>query len=183
MLLEAAYETDPRLYPQDEEQQLTVKIAELSKVQRGQVMITAGGDQLIEVLFSLLKPGDKVTAVTPTFSMYPRAAKQRGVILVEAPLMSDFSLNPEKTLELAEGSELLVICNPNNPTGNQFPKESVTKLIEGFDGLVLLDEAYQEYSEYNLAGLVEDRDNLIILRTFSKAYGLAGLRLGLLYSV
>ncbi len=178
VLLEAAYETDPRLYPEDEEQQLTAKIAELNKVEPDQVMITSGGDQLIELLFSLLRPGDKVTAVTPTFSMYPRAAKQRRVTLVEAPLTPDFSLDPDKTLEQAEGSELLVICNPNNPTGNQFPKESVIKLIEGLNGLVLLDEAYQEYSEYTLAGLVKDYDNLIVLRTFSKAYGLAGLRLG-----
>ena len=177
-LLEAVYETDPRLYPQDEEQQLVQKIATLNNVEPNQVMITAGGDQLIELLFSLLRPEDRVTAVSPTFSMYPRAAQQRGVKLVEALLEPDFSLNPEKTLELAKGSELLVICNPNNPTGNQFPEESVIKLIKGFDGLVLLDEAYQEYSEYTLAELVKEYDNLIILRTFSKAYGLAGLRLG-----
>ena len=178
VLLDAAYETDPRLYPQDEEQQLIQKIAARNNVEPSQVMITAGGDQLIELLFSLLRPGDRMTAVSPTFSMYPRAAQQRGVQLVEALLEQDFSLNPEKTLELAKGSELLVICNPNNPTGNQFSEESVIKLIEGFDGLVLLDEAYQEYSEYTLAELVKEYDNLIILRTFSKAYGLAGLRLG-----
>jgi histidinol-phosphate aminotransferase len=178
VLLEASYETDPRLYPQDEEQQLKQKIAEINKVEPNQVMITAGGDQLIELLFSLLNKGDKVTAVTPTFSMYPRAAKQRGVELVEAQLEPEFSLNTEKTLKLATDSELLVLCNPNNPTGNQFPRSEVIKLIEGFDGLVLLDEAYQEYSEYTLAELVGDYDNLVILRTFSKAYGLAGLRLG-----
>lgn len=178
VLLEATHETDPRLYPQDEEQQLIQKIANLNKIEPDQVMITAGGDQLIELLFSLLRPGDRVTAVSPTFSMYPRAAQQRGVQLVEALLEPDFSLNPEKTLNLAKSSELLVICNPNNPTGNQFLEESVIKLIEGFDGLVLLDEAYQEYSDYTLAKLVNEYDNLIILRTFSKAYGLAGLRLG-----
>lgn len=178
VLLEATHETDPRLYPQDEEQQLRQKIANLNKVEPDQVMITAGGDQLIELLFSLLRPGDRVTAVSPTFSMYPRAAQQRGVQLVEALLELDFSLNPEKTINLAKGSELLIICNPNNPTGNQFLEESVIKLIEGFDELVLLDEAYQEYSEYSLVELVAEYDNLIILRTFSKAYGLAGLRLG-----
>ena len=178
VLLEAAYETDPRLYPQDEEEKLRQKIAKQNNIESNQVMITAGGDQLIELLFSLLSPGDKVTAVSPTFSMYPRAAQQRDVELVEAFVEPDFSLNPEKTLELVKESELLVVCNPNNPTGNQFPKESVIKLIEGFDGLVLLDEAYQEYSEYSLAELVNKYDNLVILRTFSKAYGLAGLRLG-----
>jgi histidinol-phosphate aminotransferase len=141
-------------------------------------MITAGGDQLIELLFSLLNSGDKVTAVSPTFSMYPRAAKQRKVELVEAQLTPDFMLDLEKTLKLAEGSELLIVCNPNNPTGNQFKEEDIIRLIEGFDGFVLLDEAYQEYSEYNMANKIEAYPNLIILRTFSKAYGLAGLRLG-----
>jgi histidinol-phosphate aminotransferase len=178
VLLEAVYETDPRIYPEDEGQKLCLKIAEMNKIEPGQVMITAGGDQLIELIFNLLGPGDRVTAVTPTFSMYSRAAQQRGVELVNAALEPDFSLNPEKTLELAKGSELLVLCNPNNPTGNQFKKDSVIKLIEGFDGLVLVDEAYQEYSEYTLAELVNKYDNLVILRTFSKAYGFAGLRLG-----
>lgn len=178
LVSEAALETDPRLYPQGEEADLKQVIAGLNNVEPDQVVVSAGGDQVIELLFSLLQRGDSVTAVTPTFSMYPRAAQQRGIDLREAPLRPDFTLDVQKTLEIAEGSSMLVVCNPNNPTGNQFPKEDILKLIEGFNGLVLVDEAYQEYSNYTIAESTTEYENLIVLRTFSKAYGLAGLRLG-----
>jgi len=178
MVVEAANETDPRLYPQGEEQELKQVIAKLNNVEPDQVVISAGGDQVIELLFSLLQRGDSVTAVTPTFSMYPRAALQRGIELREASLGNDFTLNVQRTLEIADGSSMLVVCNPNNPTGNQFPREDLVELIEGFNGLVLVDEAYQEYSDYSLVELTKEYMNLIILRTFSKAYGLAGMRLG-----
>ncbi len=178
ILMEAAVETDPRLYPQDEGLRLRRLIAERNMVEPGQVLVSAGGDQVIELMFSLLQRGESVSAVSPTFSMYPRAAVQRDLDYRIAPLEQDFSLNPEKTLENAQGASLLVICNPNNPTGNQFPRETMRDLVKRFKGLVLIDEAYQEYSEYTLAEEVKNHDNLIILRTFSKAYGLAGLRLG-----
>jgi histidinol-phosphate aminotransferase len=110
--------------------------------------------------------------------MYPRVAQQRGLEYNEALLELDFSINIRKTLEIAVGSSLLVVCNPNNPTGNQFPKEDLLRLVEGFSGLVLVDEAYQEYSAFSLINEVKSFENLVVLRTFSKAYGLAGLRLG-----
>jgi len=178
LVSEAALETDPRLYPLGEEQELKQMIAELNNIEPDQVMVSAGGDQVIELLFSLLSRGDSVTAVTPTFSMYPQAAKQRGIELGQASLRPDFSLDVKRTLEVAEGSQMLVVCNPNNPTGNQFPKPDIMELVEGFNGLMLVDEAYTEYSNYSIAELTKDYDNLIVLRTFSKAYGLAGLRLG-----
>lgn len=180
ILVEAAMETDPRLYPQGEEASLKRLIAEVNGVEAGQVVVSAGGDQIIELLYSLLGRGDSVTAVSPTFSMYPRLAQQRGLEYRKAPLEPDFTFNLEETLEVAEGSSILVICNPNNPTGNQFPREAVLWFVEGFDGLVLVDEAYCEYSGYSLVDVTGDYDNLVVLRTFSKAYGLAGLRLGYL---
>jgi histidinol-phosphate aminotransferase len=178
ILLEAAVETDPRLYPQDEGLRLRRLIAENNIVEPGQVMVSAGGDQVIELMFSLFQRGESVSAVSPTFSMYPRVAVQRDLDYREIPLEQDFSLDPEKTLGIAQGASLLVICNPNNPTGNQFPRETVLDLVKSFKGFVLIDEAYQEYSGYTLVEEVKNYDNLIILRTFSKAYGLAGLRLG-----
>ena len=178
VLVEAAQETDPRIYPQDEDEKLRELLGELNGVKPSQIVISAGGDQIIELLFSLLQKGDSVTAVTPTFSMYPRAASQRGVELREAVLEPNFTLNVEKTLEIAKGSSLLIVCNPNNPTGNQFTRDAIIDLVEGFSGLVLVDEAYQDYAEYSIVNLVSDYENLLVLRTFSKAYGLAGLRLG-----
>ncbi len=178
VLVEAAYETDPRLYPQGEEENIKQRIGEVNAVKPSQVIVSAGGDQVIELLFSLPQRGEAVTAVSPSFSMYPRAALQRGLAYREASLEPDFSLDVDKALETAEGSSLLVVCNPNNPTGNQFPREDIIELVNGFKGLVLLDEAYQEYSKYSLAETAEEYENLVVLRTFSKAYGLAGLRLG-----
>jgi histidinol-phosphate aminotransferase len=178
ILIESACEIDPRLYPQGEEGKLKQLIAEQNHVRPNQVVVSAGGDQVIEILFSLLQPGDSVTAVTPTFSMYSRTALQRGLQYREAPLELKFSLNIDKTLETVKESSILVICNPNNPTGNQFPRENILKLVKGFSGLVLVDEAYQEYSSYSLVDKTAKYENLVVLRTFSKAYGLAGLRLG-----
>ncbi|MHA2067239.1 MAG: histidinol-phosphate transaminase [Candidatus Thorarchaeota archaeon] len=178
ILIETASEIDPRLYPQGEEGKLKQLIAEQNHVKPKQVVVSAGGDQVIEFLFSLLKLGDSVIAVTPTFSMYSRTALQRGLWYREASLESGFSLNVDKTLKTAKESSILVLCNPNNPTGNQFPRDYVLRLVKGFSGLVLVDEAYQEYSRYSLVDETAKYENLVVLRTFSKAYGLAGLRLG-----
>ena len=178
LVAEAVLDTDPRLYPLGEEQELKQLIADLNNVEPEQVLVSAGGDQVIELLFSLLSRGDAVTAVTPTFSMYPRAALQRGIELRQVSLRDDFTLDVQGTIEIAEGSSLLVVCNPNNPTGNQFPKQDILELVEGFKGLVLVDEAYTEFSDYSIAEKTKDYENLLVLRTFSKVYGLAGLRLG-----
>lgn len=177
-LVEVAYETDPRLYPQREEENLKQRLAKLNDIKPSQIVVSVGGDHAIEILFSLLQRGDLVTAVSPTFSMYPRAALQRDLKYREASLKPDFSLNIEKTLKIANGSSILVICNPNNPTGNQFPRDDVLELVDSFGGLVLVDEAYQEYANYSLVKETAKYQNLVVLRTFSKAYGLAGLRLG-----
>lgn len=180
LITQSALELDPRLYPLEEDIELRQKISEKISVETDQIIISAGGDQAIELLFSFLQTGDQVTLVTPTFSIYRRTALQRNIDLKESSLEKDFSLDIKKTLKIALGSSLLVLCNPNNPTGNQFPKKDVIDLIEGFNNLVLLDEAYQEYSDYSLIELCQKYENLIVLRTFSKAYGLAGLRLGYL---
>ncbi|MHA2394722.1 MAG: aminotransferase class I/II-fold pyridoxal phosphate-dependent enzyme, partial [Promethearchaeota archaeon] len=148
-LVEVAYVTDPRLYPQGEEENLQKLLAKLNNIKPSQIVVSVGADQVIEILFSLLQRGELVTAVSPTFSMYPRAALQRELMYREATLEKDFSLNIEKTLNIANGSSILVICNPNNPTGNQFPRDDILELVDNFGGLVLIDEAYQEYSNYS----------------------------------
>jgi histidinol-phosphate aminotransferase len=138
------------------------------------VVIASGGDHIIEILYDALGK-DGIVAITPTFSMYPRAAKQRQFQYTEIPLNPDFTLNTKKN---TQSYGLLVLCNPNNPTGNQFNRDQLMELIDISTGFVLVDEAYNEYGEYSLAGETMSRKNLLILRTFSKAYGMAGLRLG-----
>jgi histidinol-phosphate aminotransferase len=103
----------------------------------------------------------------------------KGLNYKEEELDVNFTFDPNTVLKnTKKDTGSIVVCNPNNPTGNQFPRESVISLIDSFEGIVILDEAYTEYGEYSLANEAEKRENLIVLRTFSKAYGLAGLRLG-----
>lgn len=179
VLAEAAAETDPRLYPGGEETVLAGKLANLHGASPDQIVLASGGDQIIDLaMSSLVKPGDTVLAVAPTFSMYPRTAKIRGLTYRTVNLDRRFALNGERVLAESQGAGLIALCNPNNPTSNQFPREKVMEIVDGFEGFVLVDEAYAEYGEYSLIPAALERENLIILRTFSKAYGLAGLRLG-----
>jgi histidinol-phosphate aminotransferase len=179
VLAEAAAETDPRLYPGGEEVVLAGKLAKLHGASPDQILLAAGGDQIIDLaMSSLVKQGDTVLVVTPTFSMYPRTAKIKGLIYRAVSLDSRFEFDGGRVLAASEGASLIVLCNPNNPTSNQFPRAEVMKVVDGFQGFVLIDEAYAEYGEYSLIRKALERENLLILRTFSKAYGLAGLRLG-----
>jgi histidinol-phosphate aminotransferase len=180
LIKQAASELDPRLYPLKEVEQLKEKISEINGVIPEGIILASGGDQLIEQLLSaILGPGESVLAVAPTFSMYPRTCITKGLGYKEKKIGEDFKLKQETILSKSDKETgAIVLCNPNNPTGNQFSLESVISLIDGYDGIVILDEAYAEYGKYSLAREAEKRENLIVLRTFSKAYGLAGLRLG-----
>jgi len=180
VIVEAARSCDPRLYPQEETSILKMALAGVLAVQPGQLVVASGGDQVIELLVSsMLREGDEVVAVSPTFSMYPRFAAIRRLRYRPVELGPGFALDPAKVLDaVTPETGMIVLCSPNNPTGNQFKMEAVLELLEGFSGPVLVDEAYAEYGEYSLAGEAAERENLILLRTFSKAYGLAGMRLG-----
>jgi histidinol-phosphate aminotransferase len=179
IVIDAARETDPRLYPEEEEQKLIGKLASLNGVPPESILVSAGGDQLIDlVLSSFLERGDTVLAVKPTFSMYPRMARIKGLNLKMVGLDSDFSLDPKRILSESRNADLIILCSPNNPTSNQLPREDVLEVVEGCGKLVLVDEAYSEFGRYTLVEEAAGRENLIVLRTFSKAYGLAGLRLG-----
>ncbi len=181
-LREAAELSDPRLYPADEADELQAAIAKRIGVDADQVVLGGGGDQLINLLTTvLLRPGDGLLSVTPTFSMYQVAASIRGVEHQKSPLDPDFILDPLRLLAAVKGNtQMIEIVNPNNPIGVQFGEDAVKKVVQGFKGPVLVDEAYVDYGRYSLVGSCREIENLMVLRTFSKAYGLAGLRLGYL---
>jgi histidinol-phosphate aminotransferase len=180
LIKQASEEVDPRLYPQKEGDNLKEAISKIEQINPEEIIIASGGDHLIEILLSaFLRLGDVVQAITPTFSMYPRTCLTRGLKYIEENLDRNFTFDPEKITYNNKGdSKALIVCNPNNPTGNQFKKESIIRLINGYQGIVFLDEAYAEYGKYTIAKEAVKRKNLVILRTFSKAYGLAGMRLG-----
>ncbi|MBD3205641.1 histidinol-phosphate transaminase [Candidatus Bathyarchaeota archaeon] len=182
LIRQASDEVDPRIYPQHEGNELKKAISEVNQVKPENIVLASGGDQIIEqILSAALRPGDTVQAITPTFSMYPRTCMIKGFNYVEERLREDFSFEPDDIISNTDKeSKVLILCNPNNPTANQFQRKSVMELVDNYEGMVLVDEAYAEYSKYSLIEEAEDRDNLVILRTFSKAYGLAGMRLGYL---
>jgi histidinol-phosphate aminotransferase len=180
ILREASEETDPRLYPSGESKRLREDLGGYLGVSPRQVVLGGGSDQLIELLLhAFLRAGDEMLAVTPTFSVYGLTARAMGVGYRTVDLGEDFSLNVEEILSaVSPRTRILVLCSPNNPTGNQFVRDEVLNLAEKFQGLVVVDEAYVEYAGYSLAEEAAGFDNMLILRTFSKAFGLAGLRLG-----
>jgi histidinol-phosphate aminotransferase len=177
----AASSVDPRLYPGAEADQLKAALAEVNRVDSSQVVLGGGGDQLIGLLASILRTGEGMLSLTPTFSVYPAAAKLRGIRHQESPLGGDLKLDAEALLGCVDAdTRAIALVSPHNPTGVQFERGAIKALIEGFTGPIIVDEAYVEYGKYSLAELCNSAENLILLRTFSKAYGLAGMRLGYL---
>lgn len=138
-----------------------------------------GMDGVIEtVIRVLVDPGENVAVVTPTFSFYSLAAKAQGARVVPVPREQDFSVDPEKVIEKARDAKITFLCSPNNPTGTVTPVRDVGTILEGIKGILFLDCAYIEFSGADYLPLLEKHDNLIIGRTFSKVYSLAGLRIG-----
>lgn len=177
---EVAEECDLRIYPQEEENKLKEKIGNYLKVPKDCVVVGNGSDELIDRVARLfLEKGDKTVAVAPTFPVFRQCIERQGAEYVAVPLLRDFGLDVKRLSDaFAPEARLLYLCSPNNPTANQFKKGDIMALIEEFPGIVVLDEAYAEYADYSMVPLAEKYENLIILRTFSKAFGLAGLRLG-----
>jgi histidinol-phosphate aminotransferase len=177
---QVAEECDLRIYPQEEENKLKEKISSYLAVPRDCVVVGNGSDELIDRITRLfLEKGERAISIAPTFPVFRQCVERQGAEYVAVPLLRDFSLDIERLSEaFAPEASLLYLCSPNNPTANQFKKEDTKALIEEFPGIVVLDEAYAEYADYSMVQLAEKYENVIVLRTFSKAFGLAGLRLG-----
>jgi histidinol-phosphate aminotransferase len=145
-----------------------------------QVVVGNGSNDLIDVLLrTFLAPGDRVAFHAPTFSMIPLFTRMNHGLPVPVPLAkAEWSLDPEALL--AAEAKITFIVRPNNPTGNAFPRRDVERIISGSEGIVALDEAYIEFlgGETFVKEVREGQGNLVVLRTFSKAHGMAGLRVG-----
>ena len=162
---------------------LLKRLASMKGLCKENVFLGNGSDESIDLCYRVFcRPGiDNAVIMAPSYGMYSVCADMNGVESRQVMLDEDFSLPVDRLLEAAdESSKLMFICSPNNPTGNSFPEEDIRKLLDGFRGIVVLDEAYVDFSERgSLSGLVGEYPNLIVLQTLSKAYGLAGLRVGI----
>jgi len=165
-------------YPDAEMAALRGKIASHAGVDADQILLGNGSDEIIQMIIMAVNPGTCVVP-TPTFVMYDLISRWFKRPVASAPLGKDFNLNAEQFLQVCarEKAELAFLACPNNPTGNLWSEESIIRIAEGFDGLLVIDEAYGPFSERTHTHLLAS--NVMILRTFSKL-GWAGLRLGYL---
>jgi len=180
LLRQVTEEVDPRIYPRDEFRELRESISAHHNIPPDEIVIGAGSDQLIDLVSRMsLREGDEALSIAPTFVIYERCVKVQGGIYKSVPLRNDFSLDLEALLSsITPKTKIIFLCSPNNPTANQFRREEILRLAEDFDGLVAVDEAYADFANSTLVDVVGEFENLIVFRTFSKVFGLAGLRLG-----
>jgi histidinol-phosphate aminotransferase len=138
-----------------------------------------GMDGVIETLIrTLVDPGDKVAVSTPTFSFYGIAAQAQGANVIAVRRRPDFSVDTDALIRQGKDAKIVVLCTPNNPTGNLTSFEDVQTILEGICGMLFLDNAYVEFSGTDYLPLMRKFENLVIGRTFSKVHSLAGLRIG-----
>jgi histidinol-phosphate aminotransferase len=161
-------------YPPTFPLEVEAKVAETLGLSSENVLLANGSDELIGLILKLFE-GDHIVVSSPTFGMYSFFAAVEGVRVEDVPLGENFELGNIEAH--AENARAVFICSPNNPTGNVQPRKRIIEVLET-GAPVVLDEAYAEFSRESSVGLVKDYDNLIVLRTFSKAFGLAGARLG-----
>ncbi len=170
-------------YPDGMGGDLKSAIGTYTKISPNGVLIGNGSDELIQlILLTFGGLGKSLIIHPPTFGMYKIYARLTDTTVVEVPLLDSLALDTEKMLEAALSPEahVVIICNPNNPTGSLFPREDILRLVRESGKIVVVDEAYAEFSEETLIPELENNPNLVILRTFSKSFGMAGLRLGYL---
>jgi len=168
-------------YPDPTAKELRALIAAANGLEPGNVLVGNGGDEIIfDILLAWGGPGRTLLDMPPTFAMYAIDAASTGTALVNIERRSDFSIDEEAVLaRLGEGGiDIVVIANPNNPTGNLTNESFLIDVLNATDALVLVDEAYFEFSRHTMRPHMQRHENLVILRTFSKAFSLAGLRVG-----
>lgn len=180
--IQAAKVTDLREYPLDQFQEIYRQLAKYTGINKKYLAVGNGSDQIIELILSIIGKGQRVTIFTPTFSYFINRCKLHELTVYRVPLSRENNtLHKIEFLESAKLSDIVYICSPNNPTGNQFDKQMILEIIDSLeDKLILLDEAYVEFADYSLLPYAPKYDNVIILRTLSKAFGLAGARVGYL---
>ena len=173
-------------YPDPLQWAVKEKIADIKYVKPSQIMLGVGSDEPIDLIFRVFcEPKiDNVVAINPTYGMYGVCADINNVEYRQVNLEADFSLNAEKVLAAAdENTKVVFLCSPNNPTGNLLNATEVEKILKGFEGIVVIDEAYIDFSDKaSWISKLNKYPQMVILQTFSKAWGLAAARCGMAFA-
>lgn len=173
-------------YPDPMQWAVKKRLSEIKGVPPQNIFLGNGSDEAIDILFrAFCVPGkDNVITVPPTYGMYEVSANINDVAIKNVPLTPDFQLDLEKIAEAIDAStKLIFICSPNNPTANSINREDIETILANFPGLVVIDEAYINFSrQKTFIQELTEYGNLVILQTLSKAWGLAGLRVGMAFA-
>ncbi|MDT8391911.1 MAG: histidinol-phosphate transaminase [Lentisphaeria bacterium] len=172
-----------RVYPDPVANELRREAARLADLpDENWVICGNGSDDLLTIgVRTFVDQGGAIASFDPSYSLYPVLADIQGADCVLIPLTAEFEMPPD-CLEQAAGASVLFIVRPNAPTANSFPMAEVRTICQGFDGVVWIDEAYADFAEDNCLGLVKEFSNVVVSRTFSKSYAMAGIRLGLAFA-
>ena len=183
---ESPFDNGLNRYPDNKHIELKNLVSNIKNVNLNQLVLGNGTDEILDLIVRVFcNPNqDKIITLPPTYGMYDVIAKTNGIENIEIQLKDDFSIDVNKILELnSPKTKILFLCSPNNPTGNSFDIKDLTDLINGFKGIVVVDEAYIDFSSKpSLISLINVSNNIIITQTMSKAYGMAGIRLGMGFS-
>ena len=183
---ENPFENGVNRYPDPQQNSVKDLLAEIKKVDKKNILLGNGSDEVLDLIFrAFCEPNkDNIITLPPTYGMYDVLANINAIENKRVLLTEDFQPKVDQILEAVNtNSKILFLCSPNNPSGNSFSSESIEKLLNSFKGLVVIDEAYIDFSEQkSWIERLEEFPNLVITQTLSKAYGLAGIRLGVCYA-
>jgi len=184
---ENPFENGVNRYPDPHQNQLKTMLSKLKGISTQNIVLGNGSDEVLDLIFRMFcEPNkDNVIILPPTYGMYEVLANLNAVETIKVTLSETFQPKVETILKVANAnSKLLFLCSPNNPTGNSFTTHDVEQLLKGFKGIVVIDEAYIDFSKkHSWLERLEEFPNLIITQTLSKAYGMAGIRLGICYAL
>ena len=183
---ENPFENGLNRYPDPQQNKVKILLSERKKIPIKNILLGNGSDEVLDLIFrAFCEPNqDNVIVLPPTYGMYEVLANINSVETIKINLDNDFQPKVQEILKSSnDNSKILFLCSPNNPSGNSFTTNEVEKLLNNFNGLVVIDEAYIDFSEQeSWLNRLEEFPNLIITQTLSKAYGMAGIRLGICYA-
>lgn len=168
-------------YPSQEAESLIQNISDYTDHPSSGILVGNGSNELIQTLiYAVCDSDDRILTIRPGFSIYKRVSSVMNIKVKEVPLKHDFGFDANDILEKSKDVKMIILCSPNNPTGTVLKIKDIEKIALNFRGMVVLDEAYYEFYKKTAQKLMAKLNNLVIIRTFSKALGLAGIRLGYL---
>lgn len=179
---------DYNRYPDPYQKVLKTEISKLKKIEPDKIFLGNGSDEVIDLLMRIFAEPkeDKILVFTPTYGMYEVSANINDVEVVSYPLNNDFQIEFSDELDQIlkdENLKLVFVCSPNNPSGNLIARSTVLEILQKFQGIVVVDEAYEDFSnEQSWISEIDNFPQLLVMQTFSKAWGMAGLRVGMAFA-